>query len=139
MTDALTGVDIIGALVTTDDAILAMVEVGSIKAGILPDDTPLNALLVRLISSVERQQLKRVGKILMTDRVSVTARAGSYVDQTNIIRAVREACAGQTGAIGGAENVAILNAGTGPDLNGPAASFEQSIDFRVNYTVLAGA
>lgn len=135
----MTGVDIIGAVITADAPILARVDASSIKAGLLPDGTPLNALLVRLISSVERIQLKRVGRILMTDRVSVTVRAGSYNDQTDIIKLVKDACAGQTGDVGGGENVAIFNAGTGPDLTGPGASFEQAIDFKVNYTVLAGA
>jgi hypothetical protein len=133
------GVDIIGALLTADAPVLAKVAQASIKAGALPDDVTLPALLVRLTSGVERQQLKRIGKIMMTDRVSVTVRAGSYTDQSDIIQLVREACAGKVGAIGGGESVAILNAGTGPDLVGPAATFEQTTDFRVSYAISAGA
>lgn len=135
----MTGVDIIGALLTADAPVLAKVSGPSIKAGDLPDNVVLPALLVRLISSTERSQLKRIGKILMTDRVSVTVRAGSYVDQSDIIQLVREACAGKVGAIGGGESVAILNAGAGPDLIGPAATFEQTTDFRVSYAITAGA
>lgn len=135
----MTGVDIIGALLLADDAVLARVAVASIKAGLLPDDVALNALLVRLTSGVERLQLKRVGKILMTDRVSVTVRAVSYIDQTDIIQLVKTACAGKTGSVGGGDGVSILNAGTGPDLIGPGATFEQTTDFRVSYTLEAGA
>lgn len=135
----MTGVDIIGALLLADDAILAKVAEASVKAGQLPDDVILPALLVRLTSGVERLQLKRIGRILMVDRVSVTVRAASYIDQTDIIQLVKDACAGRTGSVGGGENVSIINAGTGPDLPGPGNTFEQTTDFRVSYAVLAGA
>jgi hypothetical protein len=134
----MTGVDIIGALLLADTAILAKVATASIKAGRLPDDVALNALLVRLTSGVERLQLKRVGKILMIDRVSVTVRAVSYVEQTDIIQLVKDGCAGRTGSVGGGEGVSILNAGTGPDLAGPGNTFEQTIDFKVSYVVSVG-
>jgi hypothetical protein len=135
----MTGVDIIGALLQSDDAILAKVPATWIKAGRLPDNVVLPALLVRLTSGVERLQLKRVGKILMTDRVSVTVRAASYIDQTDIIQLVKDACAGKTGSVGGGEGVSILNAGTGPDLPGPGDTFEQTTDFRTSYLTTAGA
>lgn len=135
----MTGADIVGALLLADAPVLAKVAAASIKAGKLPDDVVLPALLVRVVSSLERQQLKRVGKVLMTDRIAVMVRAVSYIDQTDIIGLVREACAGKTGDVGGGESVSILNAGVGPDLIGPGDTFEQSIDLRVNYAVLAGA
>jgi len=135
----MTGADLVGALLLADAPVLEKVATASIKAGKLPDDVVLPALLVRVVSSVERPRLKRVGSILMTDRIAVMVRAVSYIDQTDIIGLVREACAGKTGAVGGGTNVSILNAGTGPDLIGPGDTFEQTIDFRVSYAVLAGA
>lgn len=135
----MTGVDIIGALLLADGPVTAKVAPVDIKAGRLPDTATIPSLLVRLTSGIERLQLKRVGKILMTDRVSVTVRASSYVDQTDIIQLVKDACAGKTGDVGGGENVSVLNAGTGPDVPGPGDTFEQTTDFRVSYAVSAGA
>ncbi|WP_242183225.1 hypothetical protein [Sphingomonas sp. CARO-RG-8B-R24-01] len=130
----MTGVDIIGALLGDSGEINSLV--ATIKAGSLPDGTPLPALLVRLVSSVERQPLVRGGAVRMTDRVSVAVRANSYREQVAIIKAVRNVCAGQLGAIAGATEVAVLSAGTGPDVGGPANSFEQTQDFKVGFNAL---
>ena len=129
----MTGVDIIGALLRDDDAVVGRVPLDRIKAGVLPDNVLLPALLVRLVSSVERHRLKRAATTRTVDRVSVTVRAGSYDDQVAIIDLVKKCCAGVTGDVGGGAAVSILTAGTGPDLIGPAASFEQSQDFRVGF------
>ncbi len=129
----MTGVDIIGALLLADVALLARVPATRIKAGALPDGIALPALLVRLVSSVERQLLKRKPITRTIDRISVTVRAANYADQEQIIQLVKTACAGKTGDIVGAVAVAITTAGTGPDVLGPAASFEQTQDFRVGF------
>jgi hypothetical protein len=129
----MTGAEIVGAVLRAADAVIATVAVARIKGGKLPDDVALPALLVRTISSIERQKLKRTGKIRTVDRVSVTVRAASYAEQLAVIKAVKDACAGQTGNVGGAESVSILNAGSGPDLIGPGDTFEQATDFRVSF------
>lgn len=131
----MTGVDIIGALLRSDAALLALAPAERIKAGSLPDDIALPAVLVRSVSSVELQPLKRQPVTRTVDRVSVAVRAANYRDQVEVIRLVKECCAGQTGAVGGGHNVSILTAGTGPDLQGPGNSYEQTIDFRVSYDV----
>jgi hypothetical protein len=133
----MTGVDIIGALLRADDGLIAIVPIERIKAGQLPDNVALPALLVRLVSSIERLTLNRSGVVRATDRVSVTVRAGNYRDQVNIIRMVRSLCAGQVGDVGGGSGVSILTAGTGPDVLGPANSFEQAQDFRVTFNTPA--
>lgn len=129
----MTGVDIIGALLRADPAIVALVPTDRIKAAVLPEGVALPALLVRLVSSVEVQPLRRPLMVRTTDRISVTVRAISYREQREIIAAVKKACAGLTGTIAGALNASILTAGTGPDVGGPGNSFEQSQDFRVSY------
>lgn len=129
----MTGVDIVGALLVADLDILNRVPLNRIKAGSLPDGIVLPALLVRLVSSVERQNLQRGETTRTTDRVSVTVRADSYNGQTDIIRLVKGCCAGRFGNVGGGSSVSILTAGTGPDLLGPASSFEQSQDFKVSF------
>jgi hypothetical protein len=130
---ALEGSDILGALMTADAELLAVVPAAQMKAGRLPDGTPLPALLARTVSSVDRQPLKRGPLVRRTDRVSVTVRAASHRDRKAVIGLVRKCCAGKTGDIGGGLNVSILTAGMGPDLNGPGDSFEKTQDFRVSW------
>jgi hypothetical protein len=129
----MTGVDIVGALLRADAALTAIVPTDRIKAGGLPDGVALPALLLVLVSSVERQPLKRGAKVRTIDRVAATVCADSYREQRAIIALVKSICAGRTGNIGGGERVSILTAGTGPDLRGPASSFEQTQDFRVSH------
>ncbi len=133
----MTGVDIIGALLLADKASVDIATNARIKAGALPENIALPAFLVRLVSSVERQALKRGGLVRTIDRVSVTVRAATYREQVAAIRVIRRACAGRTGAVGAATSVSILTAGTGPDLRGPGNSFEQTQDFRVSFDALA--
>lgn len=130
---ALEGSDIIGALLIKEPDLAAIAAADGIKAGRLPDATSLPALLVRVISSVDRQPLERDNIVRRTDRVSVTVRARSHTERQQIIAAVRRCCAGKVGAIGGGNNVSILTAGMGPDVNGPGDSFEKAQDFRVSW------
>ncbi|WP_347271801.1 tail completion protein gp17 [Rhizorhabdus histidinilytica] len=133
----MTGALIVTAVLRAASAVTAIVPEARIKAGRLPEDIQLPALVVRNISSVERRTLTREATIRTTDRVSVAVRAASYRDQGAIIRLVRSACAGLTGDIGGGSSVAIINAGTGPDVAGPGNSFEQSQDFLVSFDAAA--
>jgi hypothetical protein len=133
----MTGVDIVGALLNSDDALLAAIPAGQIKAGALPDGVVLPTLLVRMTSNVERQTLVRGATVRTIERISVTVRAASYRDQVAAIKLVVKACAGKTGSIAGAANVSVLTAGRGPDLRGPGNSFEQTQDFRVSFDAAA--
>jgi len=129
----MSGRAIIGALLLADADLLAVVAEASIKAGRLPADTVLPALLIRTISVVERHPLKRSGWERTTARVSVAVRALNYRQQEQIIGLVRTCCSGRTGNIGGGTRVSILTAGLGPDVNGPGDTFEQTQDFRVSF------
>lgn len=127
----MTGVDIIGSLLVAEPA--GPVPAGNIKAGAFPDGVALPALLVRLVSSGERQPLRRGPIVRTRDRVSVTVRASSYDQQRAVIAWIKDRCAGKFGAIGEADSASVLTAGTGPDLLGPASSFEQTQDFFVSF------
>ncbi len=129
----MTGVEIVGAVLRDHPALVERVPIERIKAGSLPDNIVLPALLLRTVSSIDRQWLKRGSVWRVTDRVSVAVRASSYADQIALIRIVKRLCGGLTGNIGGALRVSILTAGTGPDVGGPANSFEQTQDFRVSF------
>ncbi len=129
----MTGVDIIGELLLDHNPLLELIDLESIQAGALPEQVILPALLVRLVSNVERQMLKRGTTVRTIDRVSVTVRADTYADQVTAIRLAVQACAGRTGSFAGATNVSVLTAGRGPDARGPGNSFEQAQDFRVSF------
>ena len=140
----MSGFAVIGELLRADPALQVFLAARGgltvdrqVKAGRLADAVALPALLVRTISVIDQQMLKRVGWVRVTARVSVTVRAANYEDQVEAIRLVRLCCAGKTGDIGGGTRVSILTAGTGPDLAGPADSFEQAQDFRVSADELA--
>ncbi|TCP64268.1 hypothetical protein [Sphingomonas sp. PP-CE-1G-424] len=129
----MTGVDIIGELLLDHAPLIELIAAESIQSGALPEQVVLPALLVRLVSNVERQMLKRSGTVRTIDRVSVTVRADKYADQGEAIRLAVKACAGRTGSYAGATNVSVLTAGRGPDARGPGNSFEQAQDFRVSF------
>lgn len=127
------GVDIAGSLLRADMATLIAVAEAGIKAGRLPEGVELPALLVRGVSLVDRQPLKRGAMTRSVERVAVTVRAANYRDVGLILKIVRKALAGWTGSIAGAERISILTAGTGPDVNGPGNTFERTQDFRVSF------
>ena len=129
----MSGVSIVGALLRAHAPLIAEVPVESIKAGKLPDGVALPAVLIRSVSLVERRTVRRGEVVRSTERVAVAVRAGSYREQRAIIRKVRMCCAGQVGAVGGGTDVSIQSAGTGPDVGGPADSFEQTQDFLVSF------
>lgn len=129
----MTGASIVGELLRASAALGVVVPAAQIKGGRLPEDITLPALLVRTVSVIDRQPLKRGATNRRTDRVAVTVRAASWREQLAIIELVRTICAGRTGDVGGGKRVSILTAGTGPDLDGPGNSFEQTQDFRVSF------
>ena len=127
------GVDIMGSLLRGHAPLTAIVAANSIRAGALPDGVILPAVLVRSVGSADRQMLKRKGFVRVTERVSVAVRASSYREQVAAVKAIRRSSAGVIGDYPPVMRVSILTAGTGPDMRGPADSFEQTQDFRVSY------
>lgn len=135
-TTRITGAKIVVTLLRDHTPLTAIVPAPRIKQGRIPSGS-LPVIVVKTVSVIERQALKRGATVLRTDRVSVTVRAASYRDQVDIIELIKSACAGRVGDIGGGTNVSVLTAGTGPDLDGPGDSFEQTQDFRVSFVAAA--
>ena len=133
----MSGVEIIGGLLRAFEPLAELVAAASVKAGKLPDGVILPALLIRSVSVTDRQRLSRAPLRRSTERVSVAVRAANYRDQKEVIRLVRQCCADRTGDFAGCFRVSILTAGTGPDVGGPANSFEQTQDFRVSFDAAA--
>lgn len=130
----MSGAHSIAKLLTDAPALAAWEEPVSIGLGRMAPGTGLPLLLVRTVSLIERQPLKRGGWVRMTERVSVAIRAKSYRDQKAFLRIINGVCVGPKGdVLDDARNVSILSAGVGPDLDGPQNSFDQTHDFRVSY------
>lgn len=127
------GSDIIGALLLADADLLAVVPAARIRAGALPENVDLPALLVTCTSAVERTSLVRGAWTRTVDRISVTVRAATHAERKTVLGLVTACCAGKTGNIGGGTRVAIRSAGRGPDLRGPGNTFDRTADFRVSY------
>lgn len=129
----MTGADIVGALLRAHAPLTTIVPSTAIKGGSLPEGQSLPALLVRTISLVDQQPLRRTGWCRSVARVGVTVRAASYREQNAIIALVRTCCSGRTGNIGGGVRVSVTTMGLGPDIVGPGNSYEQTQDFRVSF------
>lgn len=129
----MSGVLIVGELLRGHAPLVAIVAELQIKAGSLPENCPLPALLVRTVSVIDQQMLKREAVVRSVERVSVTVRASSYREQRAIINLVRKAAAGFIGDKADCSRVSVTTAGTGPDVSGPGGTFEQAQDFRVSF------
>lgn len=128
------GVEIIGNLLRNFSGFTSIIEVGNIKAGALPDNAPLPALLIRSVSTPDRPLLDGSQRAPTFERVSVTVRAGNYREQRAIMALVKTCCAGKFGNIPGVTRWSVTGAGKGPDLRGPGNSFEAGRDFKVFYS-----
>lgn len=129
----MTGEDIIAQRLLISTAIGALVPESSIKAEQMPDGTPLPWLLIRTISTIERQTLERGARVFLRERISVTVAAKSHRDRKMIMSLLPAACVGFEAARGDATSVSVLTAGAGPNVTGPGNRFERAQDFRVSF------
>jgi hypothetical protein len=129
----MTGEDIIGARLLASAAITDLVPAAQIKAGRLPENAAMPSLLVRTISTIERQSLKRGARVFVVERVSVTVRAAKHSERKAIMKLLPGACVGFEAESGDATNISALTAGAGPDVDGPGNTFERGQDFRVSF------
>lgn len=129
----MSGAAIIGELLRADTGLGALVPTASIKIERLADNADLPTVMVREISSTDRQTLKQRQIVRSVDRVSVTVRARDLREREAVLRLVRAACAGKLGSIAYCVGVSVLTAGKGPGLAGPGNSYERAQDFRVSY------
>lgn len=126
------GVGIIGHLLRGDAPLTAIWSAANIKAGALAEGDL--GILVRSVSLIDWQPLAAEPMVHSTERVSVTVRAKTYREQVAAIKLIRRACAGVIATqIGEARGIAVLTAGTGPDVIGPGNTFEQAQFFRVSF------
>jgi hypothetical protein len=129
------GVAVIRALLAADGALVALVPAGRIVAGVLPLDTPLDAIAVDDVSTVDRNIPAPGATRHAAERVQVTVMAASYPRLKAAMRAVRHAAADYAGDIAGLEQVTVQTAGTGPYfLDSQSSIHMKTQDFLVEYT-----
>jgi hypothetical protein len=133
----MSGTAIISELLITDEWLAELASKGQIKEDRLPDGVVLTAILLRTVSGVDRQTLKRGTFVRTVERVAVTVRAASVRDRKAAIKRIRGACAGQVGDYADCRRVSVLTAGLSPTMIGPGDSFEQTQDFRVSFDAAA--
>lgn len=129
------GVSVIKALLAADAAVLALVPIDRIEAGILPPGTTLDAISIADVSQVDRKVLKPGATRHVTERVQVTALAATYPQLKAILRAAKHACDGFIGAIAGLTGVTVHFDSAGAYICDEASSIHmKSHDFKVGYT-----
>lgn len=108
---------------------------GSVRAGILPQGSPLPALSVHEVDSNEIATLARLGRNkTIVERVQVTALARDYPGMKNLLKAASLGRGVHTGTVLGFRVKSILPAGVNPEMPpGDDGIYEQSRDFVVTY------
>ena len=116
-------------------AVTAVVPAVRIFVGNVPVGTTLPAIVVRLVSGVERTTVSMAeASRYRTDRVQVTVHAKTYATKVSILELVRTALSPQRGAINGFDVDSITPEGEGPDFDDEAAViYERSRDFMVSW------
>jgi hypothetical protein len=129
------GVAVLRALLIADPAIAGLVPATRIAAGVLPQGTPLDALSIMRVSAGDRNIIKPGATRHVTERVQVTALAGTYPRLRALIKAVKAAAADYVGAVGGLSGVTVHTDSAGPDFMDEQNSiYMSSQDFAVGYT-----
>lgn len=107
----------------------------SVRAGILPQGSPVPALTAHTIREEEIPTLARLGKNkTLRERVQVTALARDYSSMKRLLKAAALGPGVYTGTVLGYRVKSILPAGVGPEIPpGDDGIYEQSRDFVVTY------
>lgn len=124
---------VVMALLKADATLVALVPVGRMHQGFIPQGSALPALSLRNISDNDRQTISgNEATVMETGRIEVTVAAKDYPTKERLIGAVRKACENKRGVINGITVNNVRNAGLGPDLDNEEASiFGRSIDLMI--------
>lgn len=129
------GVAIIRELLVADSNLIALVPEEQIIAGVLPAGTPLDAIAITRVSSVDRNILAPGADRHVTERIQVTGMAATYPRLRALIRTAKKACADFIGSAAGVTNVTVHTDAAGPDFMDEQASIHMgSQDFIVGFT-----
>lgn len=134
----MSGVRIIGTLLTASGELIAIVPETQMGAGALPVDTPLPWIVAKKVSGVDYQALDGGANDPITHRVQVSVRAADYETKDQILGMLKGICANQRPNVDGFAEISVLSAGEGPDFDDVVKGHWQgSRDFMVTFTSLA--
>jgi hypothetical protein len=139
----MSGIGIMRALLTAHAPLAALVPDDNIVAGVLPEDTQLNGIVLEHVSGSDRNIPLPGARRRVVERVQVNALGKSYPEAEQIVKVVRKAAADKIlpdmssypgfGAMGVTE-ITVHTAGRGPnDMNEDASIYIASQDFLVGY------
>jgi hypothetical protein len=129
------GVAIVRALLVADTALVELAPPPQVVAGVLPLNTPLPALAITRVSSVDRNIPAPGATRHVDERVQVTAFAANYPGLRALLDAVKAAVADFIGTAAGLDDVTVHTDSGGPDFMDEQASIHMgSVDFSVGYT-----
>lgn len=129
------GVAVIRELLVGNAALLALVPDEQIVGGVLPANTPLNAIAINTVSTVDRNILAPRATRHVRERIRVTYVAADYPALKAVRRTAKRACADFIGSAAGLEAVTVQTDGAGPDFMDEQASLHMSTqDFMVAFT-----
>lgn len=128
------GVAAIRELLVHDSALTNLVPSARIASGILPQGTPLPAIIISSISSNDRNIIKPTATRQVNERIQVTVMAPDYPKQKAIIKAVKKAAADKFPTVNGISDVVVLTHSAGPDfMDMQATIYMQHQDFIVSF------
>jgi hypothetical protein len=129
------GAAIIRELLVADSDMTTIVPEEQIISGVLPANTPLDAIAITDVSEVDRNVLAPGATRRVTERVQVTAFGGTYPRMKAALQAAKKACADFIGSAAGLDDVTVHTDAKGPYfMNEQASIHMRSQDFIVGYT-----
>ena len=128
------GVAVIWSLLTANGALTGLVPVARIIPGVLPQGTPLPAIAITSVSSIDRNMPSPGSQRHVSERVQVTVMAQNYPSQKATLLAVKKAAADRMPTVAGMTDITVHTAGAGPDFMSEEAAIHQgSQDFNVRF------
>jgi hypothetical protein len=131
----MSAVKVMRALLQANSAVVALVPLERVVAGIVPQESELPAIGIKEIGRNEFATVARAEKrVLVRSRVQVTVYAKSYPEQKAVLLAAKLGPGVHTGVVAGVTVRSVVRDKVGPDLSEEDAEiFEQSRDFFVSY------
>lgn len=134
----MSGVIITRRLLTDSAPLVALVPATRIIAGVIPQGTALPCIAITEVSATDRQTLKGVAVIKVSERDQITVMAATYPQVKQIMTLARKACRNVVGTVGSFPGVTCHLEGRGPDFIDPDAGFYmQTQDTRVTFNEAA--
>ena len=131
------GVAAIRQLLIGNVGLTNIVPAANVVAGILPKGSPVPALSIMSVSTVDVNIPSPGAKRRVVERVQVSGVAATYPELKALMKAVKQAASAQMPTVSGISEVTVHTDSAGPDFTDEAAALcFGSQDFKVAYNEL---